>query len=53
MTLKAHFKIIASIYFQCATKLTVSKKVVKKKFENELRNQSQIIERNGARLSFN
>ena len=49
----ALFKIIATIYLQCATKLMVSKKVVKKKYENELRNQSQVIERNGARLSFN
>ena len=44
---------IASIYFQCATKLMVSKEVVKKKYENELRNQSPSIARNGARLCFN
>ena len=31
----------------------VSKGVVKKKYENELRNQSLPIERNGARLSLN
>ena len=31
----------------------VLKEVVKKKYENELRNQSLVIERNGARLSFN
>ena len=36
-----------------ATKLMVSKKVVKKKYENELRNQSLVIERNGAKLSLN
>ena len=46
-------KVIASIYFQCATKLMVSKEVVKKKYENELRNQFLVIERNGARLFFN
>ena len=53
MALIALFKVIASIYLQCATKLMISKKVVKKKYENELINQSLIIERNGARLSFN
>ena len=53
MTLIALFKVIASIYFQCATKLVVSKEVVKKKYENKLRNQSLDIEKNGARLSFN
>ena len=53
MTLIALFKVIALIYLQCATNLMVSKKVVKKKYENELRNQSLVIERNGARLSFN
>ena len=52
MTLIALFKVIASIYLQCAIKLMVSKKVVKKKYENELRSQSLVIERNGARLSF-
>ena len=31
----------------------VSKEMVKEKYENELRNQSLVIERNGARLSFN
>ena len=31
----------------------VSKEVVKKKYENEIKNQSVVIERNGARLSFN
>ena len=53
MILIALCKVIASIYLQCATKLMVSKEVVKKKYENELRNQSLVIERNGARLSFN
>ena len=53
MTLIALFKVTASIYLQCATKLMFSKEVVKKKYENELRNQSLVIERNGARLSFN
>ena len=53
MTLITLFKIIASIYLQCATKLIVSKEVVKEKYENDLRNQSLVIERNGARLSFN
>ena len=53
MTLIAFFKVIASIYFQCATKLMVLKEVMKKKYENELRNQSLIIEKNGARLSLN
>ena len=48
MTLIVLFKIIASIYLQCATKLMVTKEVVKKKYENELRNQSLVIERNGA-----
>ena len=43
MTIIALFKVIASIYFQCATKLMNSKEVVKKKYENELRNQSLII----------
>ena len=47
------FKAIASIYFQFATMLMVSKEVVKKKYENELRNQSLVIERNNTRLSFN
>ena len=53
MTLIALFKVIASIYLQCATKLMVLKEVVKKKYENKLRNQSLIIERNDARLSLN
>ena len=53
MTLIALFKVIASIFLQCATKLMVSKKVVKKKYENELRNQSLVIEKNGAGLPFN
>ena len=53
MTLIALFKVIASIFLQCATKLMISKEVVKKKYENELRYQSLVIERNGARLSFN
>ena len=54
MTLIALFnKFIASMYLHCAIKLMVSKKVVKKKYENELRNQSLVIERNGVRLSFN
>ena len=52
MILIAFFKVIASIYLQSATKLMVSK-VVKKKYENELKNQSLVIERNGARLYFN
>ena len=52
MTLIALFKVIASIFLPCATKLMVLKKVVKKKYENKLRNQSLVIERNGARLSF-
>ena len=52
MTLIALFKVIAAIYFQCATKLMVSKEV-KEKYKNELKNQSLVIERNGARLSFN
>ena len=38
------FKVITWIYFQCATKLMVSKKVVKKKYENKLRNQSLAID---------
>ena len=49
----ALFKVIALIYLQCARKLMVSKKVVKKKYEYELKNQFLVIERNGARLSFN
>ena len=53
MTLTALFKVVASMYFQCATKLMVSRKVVKEKNENKLRNQSLVIESNGARLSFN
>ena len=53
MALTALLKVIALIYLQCATKLMVSKEVVKKKYENELRNQSLVIERNGARLPFN
>ena len=53
MPIIAFFKVIASIYFQCATKLIVSKGVVKKTYENELRNQSLVIESNGARLSLN
>ena len=52
MTLIALFTVIASIYLKCATKLMVSKEA-KKKYENELRNQSLVIEKNGARLSFN
>ena len=51
MALIALFKVIASIYLQCATKLMVSKEVVKKKYENKLRNQPSVIERNGVRLS--
>ena len=47
------FNVIASIHFQGATKVMVSKEVVKKKYENELRNQSFGIAENGARLSFN
>ena len=47
------FKVIALIYLQCATKLIVSKEVVKKKYEKELRNQSLVIERNDTKLSFN
>ena len=42
MILIALFKAIASIYFQCATKLMISKEVVKKKYENELRNNSYL-----------
>ena len=53
MTSIALFKFIASIDLRCATKLMVSKEVVKKKYENELRNQSLVIEQNGARLCFN
>ena len=53
MTLIALFMVIALIYLQCAIKLMVSKKVVKKKYEIELRNESLVIERNGVRLSFN
>ena len=49
MTLIALFKVIASIYLQCATKLMISKEVVKK-YENELRNPSLVIERNGAKI---
>ena len=52
MTLIAPFKFIVSIYLQYATKLMVSKEVMKKNYENELRNQSLVIERNGARLYF-
>ena len=40
MTITILFKVIASIYLQCATKLMVSKKVM-----YELRNQSLVIER--------
>ena len=47
MTLIALFKVIASIYLQCATKKEVmvqSKEVVKKKYKNsELRNQSLVL----------
>ena len=53
MTVIALFEVIASIYLQCATKLMVSKEVVKKKYENELKNQSLVIERNGSGLYFN
>ena len=53
MTLVALFKVIASIYLQCATKLMVSEEVVKKKYKNKLKNQSPVIERNGVRLSSN
>ena len=53
MTLIVFFKVIALICLQCATKLMVSKEVVKKKYENKSRNQSLVIERIGARLSFN
>ena len=53
MTLITFFEVISSIYLQCATKLMVSKEVVKKKYVNELRNQCLVIERNGTRLSFN
>ena len=52
MTLIALSKVIASIYLQCVTKLMVSK-VVKKKYKNELRNRSLVIEWNGARIFFN
>ena len=45
MTLIALFKVIPSIYLQCVTKLMASKEVVKKKYKNELRNQSLVIER--------
>ena len=38
MTFITLFKVIASIYLLCATKLIVSKEVVKKKYENELKN---------------
>ena len=48
MTLIALFKVIALIYLQCATKLMVSKEVVKKNYENQLRNLSLVIERNGS-----
>ena len=51
MTLIALFKFIGSLYLQCATKLMVSKKLVKKKYKNQLRNRSLVIEKNGARLS--
>ena len=40
MTLIALFEVITSIYLQWQTKLMVSKEMVKKKYENELRNQS-------------
>ena len=53
MTVIAFFEVIASIYLQYATKLMVSKEVVKKKYENELKNQSLVIERNGSGLYFN
>ena len=53
MTLIGLFKVIASVYFQQAIKLMVSKKVLKKKYENKLKNQSLVIKRNGARPSFN
>ena len=53
MTIIALFKVIALIYLQCATKLMVSKEVMKKKYENELRNQSLVIDRNDARPYFN
>ena len=52
MTLLALLKVIASIYLQCATKLMVSKEVVKKKYENKFRNHSLVIERKVARLPF-
>ena len=52
-SLNTLFKVIASIYLQCATKLMVSKEVEKKKYKNELRNQSLVIKRIDARLSFN
>ena len=45
----ALFKVIALMHLQCSTKLMVSKEIVKKKYENELRNQSLVIERNGAK----
>ena len=48
--LNSSLMVIASIYLQRATKLMVSEKVVKKKYENELRNMSLVIERNGTRL---
>ena len=51
--LNTPFKVIASIYLQYPTKLMISKEEVKEKYENELRNQSLFIHRNGARLSFN
>ena len=53
MTLIGLFKVIASVYFQRAIKLMVSKEVVKKKYENKLKNQSLVIKRNDARPSFN
>ena len=53
MTLITLFKVMASIYLQCEKKLMLSEEVVKKKYENELRNQSLVIERNDARQSFN
>ena len=40
-------------YLQCATKQMLLKEVVKKKGEDDSRNQSLVIEKNGVRLSFN
>ena len=39
--------------FTVCNKVVLSKKVVKKKYKKKLRNQLLVIERNGAKLSFN